>query len=108
MIDDKEQNAEPIRIEGMSSFIKPNAFVGNMFVVVGEVHNDSLESLASVSTAITLYDRGDNVIGADTTYTRPSNIAPGSSAPFKFSIFGGSKKGGVDAVEDYRVSVSSR
>jgi hypothetical protein len=103
----EEQSVEPIRIEGMSSFIEPNSIVGNMFVVVGEVYNSSPETLTFVNTALTLYDKNDNVIGTDTTYTRPSDIPPGNSAPFKFTIFGDSIIGSVDAVEDYKVSVTS-
>ena len=56
----------------MNSFIEPNSIIGDMFVVVGEVHNNSLETLHFVNTAITLYDTTESVIGTDTTYTTPS------------------------------------
>ena len=88
----------------MNSFIEPNSIIGDMFVVVGEVHNNSLETLHFVNTAITLYDTTESVIGTDTTYTTPSEIAPGSSAPFKFTIFADSIRGGIDAVDTYKVS----
>ncbi|MGC1135859.1 MAG: hypothetical protein WA941_23745 [Nitrososphaeraceae archaeon] len=103
---DYEESEETVKIQGMNSFIQPNSIVNNIFTVVGEVHNIGNTSLTFVRPAITLYGSSKNVIGTDTTFTEPSSIAPGGSSSFKFTIFGNSILGGVNAVESYKVIVS--
>lgn len=106
--DYKDQSEETVKIQGMNSFIQHNSIVNDIFTVVGEVHNIGDTSLTFVRPAITLYDSSNDVIGTDTTFTEPSSIAPGGSASFKFTIFGNSILGGVNAVGTYRVLVSGR
>jgi len=84
---DEDQNKRTTEIESMNSFIQPNSIVGDIFTVVGEVHNNGPRSITFVSPTITLYDSNGDVIGTDTTFTEPSSISPGDSASFKFMIF---------------------
>ena len=56
--------------------------------IVGEVKNTGMTTLKYVKVIATLYDEDDTVIGTDFTYTQPSTLEPGQTAPFEIICTG--------------------
>jgi hypothetical protein len=55
--------------------------------VVGEVYNDMAPNTANdVEVIATFYDSSDNVVGANSTFTKPISIASGEKAPFDLRL----------------------
>ena len=50
--------------------------------IVGEVINESYESMEFVQVTATFYDASNRIIGTQNTYTSPMNLQPGQRAPF--------------------------
>jgi hypothetical protein len=50
--------------------------------IVGEVINESYESINSVQVTATFYDTNNGVVGTSFDYTSPMNLQPGQRAPF--------------------------
>jgi len=53
--------------------------------LVGEVLNETADSLRFVEVLATLYDDAGQVVGTGSTFTELSIVEPGSSAPFKLT-----------------------
>ena len=51
--------------------------------IVGEVKNKGMTDAKSVRVIVTYYDISDDVIGIASSYTTPSDIASGATAPFE-------------------------
>jgi hypothetical protein len=56
------------------------------YEVVGEVVNGGTDSTEYVKVVATFYDEAGQVINTDFTYTDPSDLAAGQSAPFELSV----------------------
>jgi hypothetical protein len=55
--------------------------------VVGEVYNDMAPYTArDVQVIATFYDSNNTVVGTNSTYTTPRNIASGGKAPFDLKM----------------------
>ena len=76
----------PPRILSDNNYV---ASTGNLHIV-GEVINESFESMTFVKIIATFYDSNNSVIGTDFTYTRPPTLEPGQKAPFDMILFKGS------------------
>jgi hypothetical protein len=76
----------PPRILSDNNYV---ASTGNLHIV-GEVINESFESMTLVKRIATFYDSNNNVVGTDFTYTSPSTLQPGQKAPFDMIIIEGS------------------
>lgn len=55
------------------------------YEIVGEVVNGGSEATEFVKVVATFYDEAGQVIGTDFTYTDPSDLAAGRSAPFEIT-----------------------
>jgi hypothetical protein len=76
----------PPRILSHSTYVDST---GNLHIV-GEVINESFQSLRFVQIIATFYDSNNSVIGTDFTFTSPSTIPPGQRAPFDIIVSDGS------------------
>lgn len=56
------------------------------YEVVGEVVNGGTDSTEYVKVVATFYDEAGQVINTDYTYTDPTDLAAGQSAPFELSV----------------------
>jgi hypothetical protein len=89
----------PPRILSDNNYV---ASTGNLHIV-GEVINESFESMTFVKIIATFYDSNNNVIGTDFTYTSPSTLQPGQKAPFDMILIEGSMP--LHLVSYYTLSV---
>ena len=78
-----------IVISSDNSFVNE---IGNLHVV-GEVENNSPNTVQFVRIIGTFYDSGQNVVATGSTFTDPTDLAPGEKAPFQWSIY---RKAGQD------------
>ena len=76
-------------------------------VVVGEVKNNAQEEKQLVQLIITAYDKNNNILTTDITYTQPNNLQAGQSGPFKDYISEESVGGDISAVKSYKIAVTS-
>jgi hypothetical protein len=51
----------------------------------GEIQNTGTETVDFVQVTATFYDQSNSILGSDYTYTEPSTLEPGQTAPFKVS-----------------------
>ena len=58
--------------------------------IVGEVFNQASVTVNSVKIIATFYNANGQVIGTDSAYADPSDLAPGQRAPFDINISEGS------------------
>lgn len=65
---------------------KDKIFKDTIYDIVGEIKNTSDEEVTFVKIIATFYDDNGIVIGTDFTYTDPSDIRPGRTAPYTLSI----------------------
>jgi hypothetical protein len=61
------------------------------FYIVDEVINQSPVTAKFVTIIVTFYDGNNQVVGTDSTYTKPSDLAPGQRAPFDILVLSGGK-----------------
>jgi hypothetical protein len=76
-------------------------------VLVGEVKNNPQEEKQLVQLIITAYDKNNNILTTDITYTQPNNLLAGRSGPFKDCISKESAGGDISAAKSYRISITS-
>jgi hypothetical protein len=57
------------------------------YALNGMVKNIGERQARFVQVVVTLYDADGQVVGVDGTFARPSDLAPGESAPFKVSFY---------------------
>jgi hypothetical protein len=77
---------------------------GGYLHVVGEVKNGLSRSIDFVKVTGTFYDAGNSVIGTDFTFTDPSTLEAGETAPFDLSLYTDAVNPGD--VADYKLRVS--
>lgn len=80
-------------------------FNDDIFNIAGEVNNNGSRAVDFVKISATLYNAGGTVIGSDFTYTDPSTIPAGDTAPFQFRITDFHVKD-VGEIDTYKLSVS--
>lgn len=54
--------------------------------LVGEIQNGTPDSVTFVKATATFYDKNNNVVATDFTYTSPSDLSPGDKAPFEIIL----------------------
>jgi len=69
------------------------------YEVVGEVVNTGTGDTTLTEVIATLYDKTGNVIGTDSTYTEPSDVAAGQSAIFKITGTAGNRSNDIASVK---------
>jgi hypothetical protein len=74
------------------------------FHVVGELQNISQDVLRFVQVIGTFYDASGRVVATDNTYTTPSDMAPGTKAPFDLTILSASVP--VNQIRNYSLSAT--
>jgi hypothetical protein len=55
----------------------------NDLVQVSKIKNNPQEEKQLVQLIITAYDKNNNILATDITYTQPNNLQAGQSGPFK-------------------------
>ena len=109
--DNEDQDGEVERIPSSSqsdlNITSANSYIeGDFFYVVGEVLNDADKDREFAKVTATLYDDENSVIGTDYTFTDPSTIPSGGSAPFKVTI-DSSDAGSLNDISSYKVTASA-
>ena len=72
---------------------------------MGEIQNGSPDSVTFVQATATFYDKNNNVVATDFTYTSPSVLSPGDKAPFDIILTSASIP--VKQIEHHTVTASS-
>jgi hypothetical protein len=75
------------------------------FYIVDEVINQSPVTAKFVTIIVTFYDGNNQVVGTDSTYTKPSDLAPGQRAPFDILVLSGGKP--MNEVRNYVLTVDA-
>jgi hypothetical protein len=73
----------------------------------GEIQNNGTQSIDFVKVTATFYDQSNSILGSDFTYTRPTTLEPGQSAPFKVTAGFGDELP-VDEIASIKLHVSGR
>ena len=74
--------------------------------IVGEVLNQAPVTAKFVEIIATFYNANGQVIGTDSTYSDPSDLAPGQRAPFDIIVSEGSVP--MYQVSSYELTVDSQ
>ena len=74
------------------TILSHNSYVDNVgyFHVVGEVENNTPSAVEFVQITGTFYDINNAVMGTQSTYTNPSDISSGATAPFDLILMSAS------------------
>jgi hypothetical protein len=96
---------EPTAVEfqGVTDYL---AASGSHYLV-GEVLNETADSLRFVEVLATFYDDAGQVVGTGSTFTELSIVKPGSSAPFKLTTLNPPQVGNYDLRVDYATTTQS-
>ena len=96
---------EPTAVEfqGVTDYL---AASGSHYLV-GEVLNETADSLRFVEILATFYDDAGQVVGTGSTFTELSIVKPGSSAPFKLTTLNPPQVGNYDLRVDYATTTQS-
>ena len=76
------------------------------FHVVGEVKNNSPTAVSFVQVSGTFYDINNKVVGTTFSYTNPSDIVPGGTAPFDLTLLSASVP--ISEISTYKLSASAQ
>jgi hypothetical protein len=91
-----------LKVLSMNSFIDSIGY----FHVVGEVENDTPALAKFVKVTGTFYNKGNEVVATDFTYTSPQDLAPGDKAPFEIILTSASIP--FSEIDNYRIIASSQ
>ena len=73
----------------------------------GEIENNGTKSLDFVEVTATFYDATNSILGSDHTFTQPTTLEPGQTAPFKLTAgFGNNLP--VDEIASIKLHISGR
>lgn len=97
---DQTSNGNTLQIMSHNSFMDS---IENMHVV-GEVKNASPTIAEFVKVVATFYDVNNSVVATDFTYTNPSAIPAGNTAPFELIVSSASIP--VEQIDSYKLDVS--
>jgi hypothetical protein len=75
------------------------------FHVVSEIKNNSPTTARVVKVIGTFYDSNNQVVATDFAYTNPTNIGPGSMAPFEILVLSASVP--ISEINNYNLQASS-
>lgn len=75
---------DPVYVVSHST--KKDKILDPIYKLVGEIKNKSDEEVTFVKIVATFYDDNGIVIGTDYTYTDPTDINPGRTAPYSLTI----------------------
>ena len=86
-------------------FLSSSNFIdaADYFHVVGEVQNTSPSVLRFVEVIGTFYDANNRVVATSNTFTNPSDVGPGSKAPFDLAVLSAS----VPVTQIYNYSLTA-
>lgn len=76
------------------------------FHVVGEVKNNSPTAVSFVQVSGTFYDVNNKVVETTFTYTNPSDIVPGGTAPFDLTLLSASVP--ISQIDSYKLTGSAQ
>lgn len=73
---------------GVLKVLSSNSFIDTLgyLHLVGEIQNGTPDSVSYVKATATFYDRNNNVVATDFTFTSPSDLGPGDKAPFEIIL----------------------
>lgn len=97
-----ESTSDSLTITSQTSYIDSLDF----YHVVGEVQYNSVMPVDFVQIIGTFYDKDGNVVGTATTYTNPSTLDSGDTAPFDLILTSSSVP--MHEISNYKLSVTSQ
>jgi hypothetical protein len=71
-----------VKALGSNSFIDSIGYLH----LVGEIENSTPNSVSYVKAIGTFYDKSNNVVATDFSYTNPTDLGPGDKAPFEIIL----------------------
>jgi hypothetical protein len=88
------------------TILSHNSYVDSVgyFHVVGEVENNTPNTAQFVQITGNFYDINDAVVGTQFTYTNPSDISSGATAPFDLILMSASVPASL--IDHYKLSAS--
>ena len=85
---DNQITSPAVKPQGVLKVLSSNAFIDSIgyLHVVGEIQNATPDSVTFVKATATFYDKNNNVVATDYSYTSPSDLGPGDKAPFEIIL----------------------
>jgi hypothetical protein len=102
-IDKAKQSGVPL---GTVTILSNSSYTDSAGIlrVVGEVYNDMAPNTArDVQVIATFYDSSNKVVGTNSTFTTPRNIASGEKAPFDLKMSSASIS--IEEIDHYNLKV---
>jgi hypothetical protein len=97
-----ENNRNGLQILSHNSFTDSTGF----FHIVGEVKNDLASAAELVRVIATFYDTNNQVVATSSTYSDPSGIGSGDTAPFEIILTSASVP--ISQIDHYNLQASSQ
>ena len=72
--------------------------------LVGEIENGTPDPVKFVKATATFYDKSNNVVATDFSYTSPTDLGPGDKAPFEIILTSASIP--VNQIDHHSIIVS--
>jgi hypothetical protein len=100
---------EPTAVTGLVEFQGVTDYVSGTgsHYLVGEVLNQTGDSLRFVEVLATFYDGGGQAVGTGSTFAELSIVEPGSTAPFKLTTLDPPEVGDYDLRVDYETTTQA-
>ncbi len=99
---DKLSESSKLIISSYNSYINS---IGHMHMI-GEVENNTPNVIQYVKVTGTFYDNNNKVVGTSFTYTDPTDLAAGETAPFDLILTEASIP--IEQIERYTLKVSGQ
>lgn len=82
------QITSAMKPQGVLKVLSSNSFIYSLgyLRIVGEIQNGTPESVTYVKATATFYDKNNNVVATDYSFTSPSDLGPGDKALFKIIL----------------------
>lgn len=92
---------------GVLKVLSSNSFIdaAGYLHLVGEIENGTPDPVTFVKATETFYDKNNNVVATDYSYTSPSDLGPGDKAPFEIILTSASIP--VEQIDHHSITASS-
>lgn len=98
----KNTKSESLNVLGTNTFIDSIGYLH----IVGEVENNTPNLAKFVKVTGTFYNKGNEVVATDFTFTSPQDLAPGDKAPFEIILTSASIR--LSEIDHNRIIASSQ
>jgi hypothetical protein len=107
--DDNKITSPPVKPPqvGVLKVLSSNSFMDSAgyLHLVGEIENGTPDPVTLVQATATFYDKNNNVVATDYSYTNPSDLRPGNKAPFEIILTSASIP--VNRIDHHTITASS-